>query len=236
MSLTTDSLGERWSRINERASEAALRAGRDPADIMIMAVTKTVDRPVIDEAIALGIRQIGENRVQEARRKMTEPPLADNVSLHLIGQLQTNKARAAVQLFDTIESVDRLPLVEVLAHEAEKQSRRVPILIQINVAGEQQKAGCDPDDVSTLVRRIRDAASLELRGLMTIAPLVEDAESVRPIFRQLRSLGESLAATFPSITTLDLSMGMSNDMEVAIEEGATIVRVGRALFGERATP
>jgi pyridoxal phosphate enzyme (YggS family) len=236
VSVTTNSLEERWNRINERVKDAAQRVGRDPADITIMAVTKTVDRPVIDETIALGVWHIGENRVQEARRKLTEPPLGGNVSLHLIGQLQTNKARAAVQLFDLIESVDRLPLVEVLEREAEKQNRQLPILIHVNVSGERQKAGCDPDDVSTLVRRVRDAAPLELRGLMTIAPLVEEAESVRAVFRQLRCLQESMAANFPSMPLLELSMGMSNDMEVAIEEGATIVRVGRALFGERVTP
>lgn len=236
MSVVTKDLEERWNHINKRARDAAQRAGRDPAGIKIMAATKTVDRPVIDEAIALGVRYIGENRVQEARRKLTEPPLAGNVSLHLIGQLQTNKARPSVQLFDTIESVDRLPLVEVLAREAEKQNRQLPIFIQVNVSGEQQKAGCDQDDVTTLARRVRDATPLELRGLMTIAPLVEEVEHVRPVFRQLRCLRDSLAATFPSMPLLELSMGMSNDMDVAIEEGATIVRVGRALFGERATP
>lgn len=226
-------LEERWLRIKERVERAAQRVGRDPADITIMAVTKTLDRHAVDEAVALGVRYVGENRVQEARRKLMEPPLPGDVSLHLIGQLQSNKARPAVQLFDVIESVDRPSLVDVLTREAEKQERQLPVLIQVNVAGEEQKAGCDPDELNNLVRRVRDASPLELRGLMTIAPLVNQVERVRPVFRELRRLQESLLAAFPSAPLHDLSMGMSNDMEVAIEEGATIIRVGRALFGER---
>lgn len=228
-----NALAERWKVIQARAGGAAERAGRDPASVRIMAVTKTLDRAVVDQAIELGIQHIGENRVQEARAKFLDPPLGRHIALHLIGQLQTNKARPAVRLFDVVESVDRPPLVEALAREAEKQERRLSVLVQVNIAREQQKAGCDPNELGALVRQVQDTRSLELRGLMTIAPLTEDVESVRPVFRELRRLQEALRASSPSVELPELSMGMSNDLEVAVEEGATLIRVGRALFGER---
>ena len=223
-------LAVRWSELQARVAAAARRADRAPTDVTIMAVTKTRERENVNAAIGAGVTLLGENRVQEARGKLANPPLPENVALHLVGQLQTNKVRQALALFDVLESVDRLSLIEALGREADKLQRRLPLMLQVNVAGEQQKSGCDPEEVRALATVVKDAGNLDLCGLMTIAPLVEDPESVRPVFRQLRRLQGRLADEFPS---LELSMGMSNDLDVAIEEGATIVRAGRALFGER---
>lgn len=225
--IADQGLAERWRTLEQRIAAAATRANRDPKSVKIMAVTKTRDRENVERAIQAGVTLLGENRVQEAHRKFADAPLPANVELHLIGQLQRNKVRQALQLFNVVESVDRSSLIEALAREADQVERVVPVMIQINVAGEQQKAGCSPDMIQDLARSIDDAGNLHLTGLMTIAPLVDDPESVRPVFREMCRIAERLRDRVPS---LELSMGMSNDLDVAVEEGATIVRAGRALF------
>lgn len=223
-------LARRIDMVRSLIVEAAARAGRDAAEVTIVAVTKSVDRAAVDEAYALGLRSFGENRVQVAAAKFAAP-LATDATLHLIGQLQTNKARPAVALFNLIESIDRPSLVEALDREAERHGRRLPVLIQVNVAQEEQKAGCPPEAAPDLVDRVRACRHLELRGLMTIAPLVDDSEQTRPVFRALRELRDQLMETDVASPLDILSMGMTNDYAVAIEEGATHVRIGRAIFG-----
>jgi pyridoxal phosphate enzyme (YggS family) len=213
-------------------ADAARSSGRQPEDVTIVAVTKTVDRHAIDAAYALGLRHFGENRVQDARRKLADVrPLPADVVLHLIGQLQSNKVKPAVALFDIIESVDRMSLIDALEKEAERRGEPVSVLLQVNIARESQKAGCAPESASELMERLVHATWLRPRGLMTMAPLVTDAEETRPIFSGLRALRDALQREQPSVDLGTLSMGMSDDFRVAIEEGATSVRIGRAIFG-----
>ena len=185
----------------------------------------------MDEAYALGLRHFGENRVQVAKAKFGAGR-PDDLTLHLIGSLQTNKAREAVALFDLVHSVDRASLIEALAGAAAKAGRRLPLLLQVNIAGEESKQGCAPGEAEALALAVAAQPSLELRGLMTIAPLVATPEEARPVFRGLRQLRDDLQSAHPELRLPDLSMGMTNDFPVAIEEGATIVRVGRAIFAE----
>jgi pyridoxal phosphate enzyme (YggS family) len=215
--------------ITERIARACDKADRDPASITLVGVSKTVDREVVDAACEAGLRHFGENRVQDARRKFAEP-LPDDAVLHMIGQLQSNKVAHALQVFDTIESVDRQSLIAELDRQTLKLERTLPVLLQVNIAGEAQKAGCDPTEAIALARQIGAAERLELMGLMTIAPLVDDPESARPVFAGLRTLRDKLVDLGIAPGLPVLSMGMTNDFEIAIEEGATEVRVGRALF------
>jgi pyridoxal phosphate enzyme (YggS family) len=228
--MANEELRSRVERVREAVGQAAMRSGRDPESVTIVAVSKTVEREMVDEAYGLGLRHFGENRVQDARTKF-EAPLPDGVVLHLIGQLQTNKAAVAARLFDLFESVDRSSLVDELQRQGEKLDRVLPILLQVNVAGEEQKAGCGLSEVPELVARIEECEQLELRGLMTMAPLVDDPEEARPVFRRLRELRDQLCVDVPRRDLRILSMGMTNDYPIAIEEGATHVRVGRAIFG-----
>ena len=232
-------LADRIDHVRSLVADAAKSSGRHPDDVTIVAVTKTVDRDVIDAAYALGLRHFGENQVQDARRKLADskPPPAGAV-LHLIGQLQSNKAKPAVTLFDIIESVDRISLIDALEKEAERRGKgdpsggdRVSVLLQVNIAREPQKAGCMPESASELMERLVRSPWLRPRGLMTIAPLVADAEETRPVFSGLRALRDALQREQPEVDLGMLSMGMSDDYRVAIEEGATSVRIGRAIFG-----
>src|SRR5579859_2144523 len=217
------------ANVRARIRAAAERGGRRADDVLLVAVTKTVDAARVREAAALGLRTFGENRVQEAREKV---PAVPGVSWHLIGSLQRNKAKEAARLFDVIESVDSEPLAEELSRRAEEQKRAVDVLIQVNVAREPQKHGASPEEAAEVVRRTVALPGLRLRGLMTIAPAVSDPDAVRPVFRALRELREKLHSS-TGIALPELSMGMSDDFEVAIEEGATMVRVGRAIFADR---
>jgi len=228
--LELERLAARLGRVRAAIAGAASRAGRSPDDITLVAVSKTVDRAMVDAAFRLGLRHFGENRVQDARAKFAPPPPAD-ARLHLIGQLQTNKAKPAAALFDMVESVDRPSLVDALEKAAHALGRRLPVLLQVNVAREPQKAGCDPEDAPALAAQITGAPHLALRGLMTIAPLVANAEDVRPVFAGLRELRDVLCRADPALDLPILSMGMTNDYPVAIAEGATHVRIGRAIFG-----
>ena len=224
-------LAARVDKVRADIAAAARGAGRLPEEVTIVAVSKTVDRPMMDAAHALGLRHFGENRVQDASRKLVTPLLPE-AALHMIGQLQSNKARLALALFDVIESVDRPSLIDALEKEATRQERRFPVLLQVNVAREPQKAGCDPEMAASLMARLIDSTWLDPKGLMTMVPLVADPEEVRPVFAELRRLRDTLQRMHPAADLATLSMGMSNDYRVAVAEGATFVRIGRAIFGE----
>jgi PLP dependent protein len=213
----------RLRSVQERIERAAARCGRDPASIRLIAVTKTVPVDAIREAVECGIRDIGENRLQESLPK--RETLADlNVTWHFIGRLQTNKAKKVVESFHWIQSVDRRDLAEKLNQHA--APKRIPVLIEVKLQAEDTKSGASESDLPELVDMMARCESLELRGFMAIPPLLEDVEAVRPYFRRLRELAGRFGLR-------ELSMGMSHDFEVAIEEGATMVRIGSALFGER---
>lgn len=224
------SIEENLKAVQRRACEASERADRDPTSVHIIGVSKTVGRDSVDRAYRAGLRDFGENRVPDAMAKFAEP-LPDDATLHLIGYLQTNKARDAVGLFPVIHSVDRLHLVEALERRAGAASKRVAVMIQVNIAGEEQKHGCKPEDACEIAKEIITASHLNLIGLMTIAPQVEDAEETRPVFGGLRRLRDEMQEQIGRPLP-ELSMGMTNDFEVAIAEGATMVRVGRAIFVE----
>jgi pyridoxal phosphate enzyme (YggS family) len=224
-------LAQRLTVVQERIAAAAARSGRPAAAVTLVAVCKTADRPAIDAAYAAGVRHFGENRVQEALAKFGQARPADLV-LHLIGHLQTNKARDAVRLFQVIHSVDSEHLLDALERQAARADLTVPVLLEVNVSGEASKQGVAPAATEALATAAFARPHLRPRGLMTVAPLVDDAEQVRPVFRGLRALRDRLCAAHPDWQLPDLSMGMTNDYEVAIEEGATIVRIGRAIFGQ----
>jgi hypothetical protein len=215
-------IADRVAHVQQRVERAAERAGRSPAEVTIVAVSKGFPPSAIDEAMVAGIAHVGENRVQEAAAKILALRGLP-VTWHLVGHLQTNKAKTALELFDIIHSVDSLHLAEVLSHRAE---RPLPVFLEVNVAGEASKFGFLPDDLAAAAQTIARLPGLDLRGLMTVAPFVSDPETVRPVFRELRRLRDALGLR-------ELSMGMTDDFEVAIEEGATLVRIGRAIFGER---
>ncbi len=226
------SIKERLEKIKERVFEACLRAGRKPEEVRILGAAKKQPAEKIREAFAAGLTLIGENYVQEAQKK--KELLADlPLEWHLIGALQTNKARHAVKIFDLIETVDRPAIARELAKRAAKIGRRLPVLIEVNVGGEETKAGVEPEGLEALCEEILALKSLELRGLMTIPPFRPRPEEVRPYFVKLRELLAKMQQKFPEAPLKELSMGMSHDFEIAVEEGATIVRVGTALFGPR---
>src|SRR5215213_8635325 len=232
-STQSPSLQTRVEKVLTMVADASRSSGRQPEEVTIVAVTKTVDRDAIQAAYALGLRHFGENRVQDAKRKLADStPLAPGAVLHLIGQLQSNKAKPAVALFDIIESVDRLSLIDALEKEAERRGEPVSVLLQVNVAREPQKAGCMTEYASDLMERLVRSAWLRPQGLMTMAPLVTDAEEARPVFAALRALRDELQREHPTVDLDTLSMGMSDDFRVAIEEGATSVRIGRAIFAD----
>ena len=216
------------ARVHARIAEAALRGGRQPESVQLVAVTKTVGPERIRQAAACGLRVFGENRVQEARAKVSE---VQGVSWHLIGSLQRNKVKEALRLFEVIHSVDSVGLAEELSRRSmERGTRRAEVLLQVNISQEPQKHGVAPEEAERVVGAVLDLQGLRLRGLMGMAPLVDTPEAARPSFRRLRELRDRLEEAFPEAGVYELSMGMTDDFEVAIEEGATIVRVGRALF------
>lgn len=209
--------------VRSRIQAAARAAGRDPNEVSLVAVAKTFPAELIREAHRAGLRHFGENWVQEAQEKL--PALKDlqpRPTWHMVGHLQTNKVKAALDIFDLIESVDSIRLGEAISRRA--GDRKVPVLLEVNVAGETTKQGFAPEDLPGALKALRTI--LDVRGLMTVAPEVEDPEQVRPVFRRLRELAQQEGLK-------ELSMGMSEDFEVAIQEGATMVRLGRAIFGYR---
>lgn len=225
-------LSENIARVRQRIAEAALRVGRSPDEVTLVAVSKTKPIELVKIAYHLGVRDFGENRVQEALLKIDEFRPQD-IRWHMIGHLQSNKAGKVAGAFAMVQSVDGLHLAQTLNRHAEQHSPRLPVLLEVNVAGEATKAGMLPDETVDTARQIVALPQLEVQGLMTVAPLVENAEEVRWVFRRLRLLRDELRQEIPEATWHHLSMGMTDDFPIAIEEGATIVRVGRAIFGER---
>ena len=220
-------LQEQLQQVRERISHACQRRGRDPSSVTLIGVTKTVPADVVGEAIRAGLTDLGENRVQEAQAKRTALTAAGSVRWHLIGHLQRNKVKQAIELFDVIHSIDSLALASEMDRHAGQRGTRVDVLVQVNVSGGATKFGCAPQEVGPLAHSVTRMAHLRLIGLMTMAPFAEDPEASRPHFRRLRQVRDEIDAS------LKLSMGMSGDFEVAIEEGADFVRIGTAIFGQR---
>lgn len=219
-------LEENYQRVLTEIGEAVRRSGRNPADVKLVAVTKTVGIVAVRRAITLGITDFGENRVQDATEKVETIP---EVRWHFIGHLQSNKAKDVLPFYSLIHSLDRLSLAEALQNCAERFDRIAEVLIQVNVSGESSKYGLKPEELPGFLSEISTFDRLRIRGLMTMAPFVEDPEETRPFFRELRLLRDK--NTKQGLELNELSMGMTNDFVVAIEEGATMVRIGSALFG-----
>lgn len=218
--------------VTQRISRSCEKSGRPPADVKLICVTKEASLSQIEQVLALGIKDIGENRVQDAALKYKA--IGDKATWHLIGHLQTNKAKEAVRIFSLIHSTDSIRLAKEIDREAKKIGKIQDILIQVNTSGEASKFGLAPDDVAEFFREVSPYTNISILGLMTIAPEVDDPEKIRPYFRKLRELRDELNDIRYTIYDIRiLSMGMTNDFEVAIEEGATMVRIGRAIFGEK---
>jgi pyridoxal phosphate enzyme (YggS family) len=229
-------LRARAEALLERIAAAAARAGRDAREVTLVAVTKTHPFALVREAARAGLRDFGENRVQEAEEKVEEAAReARGVRWHLIGRLQANKAKRAARLFDLIHSIDSAALAERLERLCVEDGReRLDVLVQVDLAREETKGGAREDELPALVETLKACTRLRFRGLMTLPPFYDDAELVRPYFRRLRRLRDELRASGAfDEGSGELSMGMTHDFEVAVEEGATLVRVGTALFGER---
>jgi hypothetical protein len=220
------------SAVKERIVAAAGRAHRNPDATKIVAVTKAIAPERVEEALAAGLTVFGENKLQEARAKI--PLVSNRAHWHMIGHLQTNKARDAVALFELIHSVDSVKLAGELDKCAGRTGKTQPILLEVNVSGEASKSGLKPEDLAAAIEQINALPRIEIRGLMTMAPFAEDAEKARPHFRRLRELRDEMENRF-GMRLPELSMGMSHDFEAAVEEGATMVRIGTAIFGERRT-
>ena len=219
-------------QVRARVADACARVGRDPSEVLIVAVSKTFPPEAIREAVAAGIAHIGENRVQEAYQKFQA--LGRIATWHMVGHLQTNKVKRALEFFDWIHSVDSLHLAEEINKRAERLGREfVDVLVEVNTSGEASKYGVSPSEAAGLVEKIDALPKVRVQGLMTIAPIVEDPEEARPYFVQLRELRDELLRKGAAESLPHLSMGMTDDFEVAVEEGATMVRIGRAIFGER---
>ena len=226
-------LKDNIARVQERIAEACRRVGRRPEDVKLVAVSKTVPPDRIRAAYDAGLRDFGENRVQEANAKRAA--LSDlTVTWHLVGHLQTNKAKLARELFHCVHSLDSLRLAQKLDEAAVCSGDRLPVLIEVNLGEEQTKSGVREQDVLALAEQVGRLRTLELSGLMVLPPFLEDPEQARPFFRRLRELARTIeSASLPGVSMRELSMGMSHDFEVAIEEGATMVRIGTAIFGRR---
>ena len=224
---------KRIQNIKKRIEEAADKCGRDPSTVSLVAVSKTIPVNRVREAIEAGVTVFGENYVQEAREKFNRLATFP-VSWHFIGHLQSNKAKYAVRLFDLIHSVDTLKLARELNKQAQKNAKIQNILIQVNISKESSKSGADAENVLDLIDKVRHLENLSVKGLMTMPPFFNDPEKARPYFSALRNLRDRIKIKAPSEIALDeLSMGMTGDFEAAIEEGATLVRIGSAIFGER---
>jgi len=230
--MTEEDVKNNIESIRERIAGAAARSGRQLSEIRLMAVTKTVEESRIRQALEAGIDLCGENYIQEARIKVESighPP-----EWHMIGHLQTNKAKYAIRLFDMVQSVDRLELAVELDRRARAAGRVLPILIEVNSGGELTKSGVAPEETISLISRIAPLENLAIRGLMTMPPWFDNPEAARPFFTALRILRDHIEAErIERVSLQELSMGMTGDYETAIEEGATIVRIGRGIFGER---
>jgi len=232
-------IAENIARVREQIVNAARRAKREPSDVSLMAVTKTVSPERIREAYEAGVRLFGENRVQEFEGKSAALSDLNGAEWHMIGHLQRNKSRLAAETFRAVDSVDSLRLLQRLNGAAEQLGKKLPILIEINIGGETAKSGvaADSAELEQILTSAPQYEFVQIRGLMTVPPYSDDPEQSRPFFRSMRELRDQIAARkLPAISTETLSMGMSHDFEVAIEEGSTCVRIGTALFGERTNP
>jgi pyridoxal phosphate enzyme (YggS family) len=225
------SIAENLIHLHEQIAEACRRANRSESDVALMAVSKVHPVEVILEAHAAGQRLFGENRVQEFQEKSPSLTALTDASFHLIGPLQSNKTARAAELFHSIDAVDSLKIAQRLNTAAAALGKKLPILVEVKLSQEESKHGLAPDELPSLLAATNELESIEVVGLMTVPPWSEDAEVARPYFRELRRLRDESVAKFPRVT--QLSMGMSNDFTVAIEEGSTCVRVGTALFGRR---
>lgn len=228
----TTTVGRRLDAVRRSISEAARRAGRDPAAVRVVAITKTVGAERIREAYDAGARLFGENYLQETLSKIDRLPR--DIRWHLTGHLQSNKAKRAVEIFSMVESLDRPSLADALERAARERGTRIDVLIQVNAAAETTKHGATPETALEIARRAADWPSLRVCGLMAIPPYSPEPEGSRPYFRMLRDLRDRIAGLgILNIDSAELSMGMSHDFEIAVEEGATLVRIGTAIFGER---
>jgi pyridoxal phosphate enzyme (YggS family) len=223
---------ERIEQVRRRIAEAAGRSGRDPNDVQLVAVTKSVAVSQIREALDAGLKVFGENRIQEAKGKVALLS-SPSVQWHLVGHLQTNKCKLAVELFELIHSLDSVKLAASMDRHGAALRKQVRALIEVNLGGESDKSGLHESELLPLLQACRAYAHLTIEGLMAIPPFHANPQDVRPFFRKLRLLRDRAADTHPDIRLRHLSMGMSNDFEVAIEEGATLVRIGTAIFGNR---
>jgi pyridoxal phosphate enzyme (YggS family) len=231
MQITEEFIKSNLNRCLERITNAAIKSGRDLEDITLVAVSKTISPKVINMGIKAGIKTIGENKVQEARNKK---PLLDPVELHMVGHLQTNKVKYAIEIFNLIQSVDSVHLAGEINKRCEKNERKMPVLIEVNTSGESSKYGCTPEETIDLVHKVSQFPYIQIRGLMTIGLFTDKIELVRPCFIQLRELAEIVSTQkIDNVVMEFLSMGMSSDFEVAIEEGSNMVRIGTAIFGPR---
>jgi PLP dependent protein len=224
------SIIDNYTRIEKEIATIAAASGRNPGGIRIIAVSKTFDESAVQEAIDAGIRVFGENKVQEAKRKI--PSLRGDFTFHMVGHLQSNKARDAVLLFDLIHSIDKIETAEAVDREAGRTGKRQKVLIQVNTSGEESKSGIAPDSARDLAARVMDLENLDLRGFMTMAPFTDDEGAIRDTFRAAKRLLEEVNGS-QGFALAELSMGMSSDYRIAVEEGATLVRIGTALFGHR---
>lgn len=216
--------------INKKIKKAALRVNRNFREIKLVAVTKTATIEQIKEAISTGVKIIGENKVQEAKEKYQI--LTADIEWHLVGHLQTNKVKYAIEIFDFIHSVDSIKLAKEIDKRSLQFGKITNVLVEVNISGEETKYGIKPEQVEPFLKEISEFSRIRVRGLMTIAPIVEDKEEVRPYFRKLRELSKEIKSKNIKNVKMDhLSMGMTDDFEVAIEEGANMVRIGRGIFG-----
>ena len=216
--------------INEKIKKAALKVNRNPQKIKLVAVTKTATMEQIKEAMSAGVKIIGENKVQEAKEKYQI--LTADIEWHLVGHLQTNKVKYAIEIFDLIHSVDSIKLAKEIDRRSLQFGMMTNVLVEVNVSGEETKYGIKPEEVEPFLKEISEFSRIKVRGLMTIAPIVEDKEEVRPYFRKLRELSKEIKSKNIKNVKMDyLSMGMTEDFEVAVEEGANMVRIGRGIFG-----
>ncbi|HTX71380.1 MAG TPA: YggS family pyridoxal phosphate-dependent enzyme [Rectinemataceae bacterium] len=222
-------IAERLQAVRARIAAAAEKSGRPPSAVTLLAVTKTMPVARIQEALAAGARLFGENRIQEAREKI---PQILGAAWHLVGHLQTNKAKQAVELFECIHSVDSVRLAQEVSRHAMAGGKRIRCLIEVNLGEEPQKSGAAADEVRQLCKVVRELPGVALEGLMTVPPFLPDPEATRPFFRRLRELRDRMVDEGGHALP-ELSMGMTNDFEVAIAEGATVVRIGTAIFGAR---
>jgi pyridoxal phosphate enzyme (YggS family) len=222
---------ENLNRILDKMEKAAVKSGRDTKEVQLVAVTKTISSEIINQGIAAGIKIIGENKVQEAKAKKE---WVDPVIWHMVGHLQTNKVKHAIRIFDMIQAVDSIHLAEEINKRCEIEHRTLPVLVEVNTSGEASKFGCEPETATDLVSKISKLKHLKIKGLMTIGLFTDQMDLVRPCFIKLREIFEKIKGLrLDGVSMEHLSMGMSADYEVAIEEGATIVRIGTAIFGPR---